>query len=78
MKNDTMELIPQPQEIDVIPLEHKAQRIIAQGRHRIIRHKRERRDRCIYVIAALIYAWLGVCIGFCGASAYFLWSLGVI
>ena len=78
MMNDTMELIPPPQEISLIPLERKAQRIITQGRHRIIRHKREHRDRCIYVIAALIYAWLGVCVGFCGASAYFMWALGVI
>lgn len=45
MKNDTIELIPQPQEISLIPLERKAQRIIARGRHKIIRHKRERRDK---------------------------------
>lgn len=78
MTRDMMEIIPQPQELDVIPLHRTTQQIIARGRHKRIRHKRERRDRCIYVIAALIYAWLGVCIGFCGASAYFMWALGVI
>ena len=78
MMKDTMELIPQPQEISLIPLHHTPRQIIAQGRHKIIRHKRGRRDRCIYVICALIYAWLGACIGFCGALAYFLWALGVI
>lgn len=64
--------------ISLIPLHRTTQQIIARGRHKIIRHKRVRRDRCIYVIFALIYAWLGACIGFCGALAYFMWALGVI
>lgn len=59
--------------ISLIPLHHTPREIIARGRH-----KRERRDRCIYVICALIYGFLGLCIGFCGASAYFMWALGVI
>lgn len=78
MMKDTMELIPQPQELSVIPLNHTPREIITRGRHKRIRHKRERRDRCIYVICALIYAFLGLCVGFCGALAYFLWTLGVI
>lgn len=78
MMKDTMELIPQPQELSLIPVDHTPRQIIARGRHKRIRHKREQRDRCIYVIAALIYAWLGLCVGFCGASAYFMWALGVI
>lgn len=78
MTGDMTEIIPQPQELDLITLDHTPQQIIDRGRHKRIRHKRARRDRCIYVIAALIYVWLGVCIGFCGASAYFLWALGVI
>lgn len=65
-------------EISLIPLHHAPREIIARGRHKIIRHNRGRRDRCIYVICALIYGFLGLCIGFCGASAYFMWALGVI
>ena len=45
MMKDTMELIPQPQELDLIPLHHAPREIIARGRHKIIRHKRERRDK---------------------------------
>lgn len=45
MMQDTMEIIPQPQEISLIPLEHTARQIIARGRHKRIRHKRERRDK---------------------------------
>lgn len=45
MMKDTMELIPQPQELDLIPLHHTPRQIIARGRHKIIRHKRERRDK---------------------------------
>ena len=45
MTRDMMELIPQPQELDVIPLHHAPREIIARGRHKIIRHKRERRDK---------------------------------
>lgn len=45
MMKDTMELIPQPQELSVIPLDHTPRQIIARGRHKIIRHKRERRDK---------------------------------
>ena len=78
MTGNMREIAPQPQELDVIPLHRTTQRIIVRGRHKIIRHKRDRRDRCIYVICALIYAWLGACIGFCGALAYFMWALGVI
>ena len=52
------EITVHPQELSLIPLHHAPRQIIARGRHKIIRHKRERRDRCIYVICALIYAWL--------------------
>ncbi len=45
MMKDTMELIPQPQELDLIPLNHTARQIIARGRHKRIRHKREQRDK---------------------------------
>lgn len=47
MMKDTMELIPQPQELDVIPLDHTPRQIIARGRHKRIRHKRARRDKAI-------------------------------
>ena len=42
---DTMELIPQPQELSLIPLDHTPRQIIARGRHKRIRHKRSRRDK---------------------------------
>ena len=45
MMKDTMEIIPQPQELSLIPLDHTAREIIARGRHKRIRHKRERRDK---------------------------------
>ena len=45
MTRDTMELIPQPQELSLIPLDHTAREIIARGRHKRIRHKRERRNK---------------------------------
>ena len=45
MMKDTMELIPQPQELSLIPLHHTPREIIDRGRHKIIRHKRERRDK---------------------------------
>ena len=45
MMKDTMELIPQPQELSLIPLHHAPREIIARGRHKIIRHKRGRRDK---------------------------------
>ena len=45
MMKDTMELIPQPQELSLIPLHHAPRQIIARGRHKRIRHKRERRDK---------------------------------
>ena len=46
MMKDTMELIPQPQELELIPLDHThTQQIIARGRHKRIRHKRVRRDK---------------------------------
>ena len=44
MARDMMELIPQPQELSVIPLNHTPRQIIARGRHKRIRHKRSRRD----------------------------------
>lgn len=45
MARDMMEIIPQPQEISLIPLDHTPRQIIARGRHKIIRHKREQRDK---------------------------------
>lgn len=45
MARDMMEIIPQPQEISLIPLDHTAREIIARGRHKRIRHKRVRRDK---------------------------------
>ena len=45
MMKDTMELIPQPQELELIPLHHAPREIIARGRHKRIRHKRSRRDK---------------------------------
>ena len=39
------EVTATPQELDLIPLEHTARQIIARGRHKIIRHKREQRDK---------------------------------
>lgn len=39
------EITVQPQELDVIPLHRTTQQIIARGRHKRIRHKRERRDK---------------------------------
>ena len=45
MMKDTMELIPQPQELSLIPVKRTSMEIIARGRHKIIRHKRERRDK---------------------------------
>ena len=33
--------------ISLIPLHHAPRQIIARGRHKIIRHKRERRDKAI-------------------------------
>lgn len=45
MTGDMMEIIPQPQELDLIPLDHTPRQIIALGRHKRIRHKRARRDK---------------------------------
>lgn len=45
MTGDMMEIIPQPQELDLIPLDHTPRQIIARGRHKTIRHKREQRDK---------------------------------
>ena len=45
MTGDMMEIIPQPQELDLIPLDHTPRQIIARGRHKRIRHKRARRDK---------------------------------
>lgn len=47
MMKDTMELIPQPQELDLIPVKRTSMEIIARGRHKRIRHKRARRDKAI-------------------------------
>lgn len=59
MMKDTMELIPQPQELDLIPLDHTPREIIARGRHKRIRHKRERRDKAIMgwaIVSAGLFA----------------------
>lgn len=59
MMKDTMELIPQPQELSVIPLDHTPRQIIARGRHKRIRHKRERRDKAIMgwaIVSGLLFA----------------------
>ena len=56
---DTMELIPQPQELDLIPLDHTPRQIIARGRHKIIRHKRERRGKAIMgwaIVSGVLFA----------------------
>lgn len=45
MMRDMMEIIPQPQELSLIPVKRTSMEIIARGRHKIIRHKRERRDK---------------------------------
>lgn len=45
MTGDMMEIIPQPQELELIPLDHAPREIIARGRHKRIRHKRARRDK---------------------------------
>ena len=45
MTGDMMEIIPQPQELSLIPLHHAPREIIARGRHKHIRHKRARRDK---------------------------------
>ena len=39
------EITVHPQELDLIPLDHTPRQIIARGRHKIIRHKRTRRDK---------------------------------
>ena len=41
------ELKPQPQELSLIPLHHTPREIIARGRHKRIRHKREQRDKAV-------------------------------
>lgn len=45
MMKDMMEIIPQPQELELIPLDRAPREIIARGRHKRIRHKRARRDK---------------------------------
>lgn len=42
MTGDVRELRP---ELDLIPLDHTPRQIIASGRHKRIRHKREQRDK---------------------------------
>lgn len=42
MTGDVRELRP---ELDLIPLDHTPRQIIARGRHKRIRHKREQRDK---------------------------------
>ena len=78
MKRDTTEITVQPPQLELIPIERIPQQSVADSRNKHIQQKRRQRDRYIYVIAALIYAWLGACIGFCGASMYFMWAMGVI
>lgn len=39
------EITVHPQELSLIPLDHTPRQIIARGRHKIIRHKRARRDK---------------------------------
>lgn len=59
MMKDTMELIPQPQELDLIPLDYTPRQIIARGRHKRIRHKRARRDKTILgwaIVSGLLFA----------------------
>lgn len=59
MMKDTMELIPQPQELSVIPLNHTPREIITRGRHKRIRHKRERRGKAIMgwaIVSGLLFA----------------------
>ena len=59
MARDMMEIIPQQQELDLIPLEHTARQIIARGRHKRIRHKRSRRDKTILgwaIVSGLLFA----------------------
>lgn len=59
MAGDMMEIIPQPQELDLIPLDHAPREIIARGRHKRIRHKRARRDKAIMgwaIVSGLLFA----------------------
>lgn len=59
MMKDMMEIIPQPQELDLIPLHHAPREIIARGRHKIIRHKRGRRGKSIMgwaIASGLLFA----------------------
>ena len=59
MMKDMMEIIPQPQELSLIPLDHTAREIIARGRHKRIRHKRARRDKTILgwaIVSGLLFA----------------------
>lgn len=59
MTGDMMEIIPQPQELDLIPLNHTPRQIIARGRHKRIRHKRARRDKTILgwaIVSGLLFA----------------------
>lgn len=56
-----MEIIPQPQEISLIPLDHTPRQIIARGRHKRIRHKRARRDKAILGWAVVSAGLLALC-----------------
>lgn len=59
MMKDMMELIPQPQAISLIPLDHTPRQIIARGRHKRIRHKRARRDKTILgwaIVSGFLFA----------------------
>ena len=59
MTGDMMEIIPQPQELSLIPLHHAPREIIARGRHKRIRHKRARRDKTILgwaIVSGLLFA----------------------
>ena len=61
MTGDMMEIIPQPQEISLIPLDHTPRQIIARGRHKRIRHKRARRDKAILGWAVVSAGLLALC-----------------
>lgn len=45
MEEITVKKEYEPQELELIPLDHTPRQIIARGRHKRIRHKRARRDK---------------------------------
>lgn len=59
MARDMMEIIPQQQEISLIPLDHTPRQIVARGRHKRILHKRARRDKTILgwaIVSGFLFA----------------------